>query len=267
MADYIEPFPETRESLQQLHLAVLGFYLNCAAVVDDMRTAGGLPTPDSEEFAVFERVAESVRDLRRDAVRGFPEMFIWFSRAQDERPQQIADEPRPTSIHDRAFMLAEQLLLAIEAFLDDDEESLQAAIDFDGEPMGNQDIIQELLVNEAARALNIFSKDRRPSSAFTGVAPLPDGPVEGYRWRHLGEIITEEMQPAAWRLASALWAKPDRSSPFDDLIEPVYQDPEHLADSDAFGSLRRAANGYFRLHGIPLQVTLKRGVASLVTNQ
>ena len=59
------------------------------------------------------------------------------------------------------------------------------------------------------------------------------------------------MQPAAWKMVQFLWKQVSRSATFDDLKLPVYEDREHEADEDAFGSLRRAANSFFQSHHIP----------------
>jgi len=90
-----------------------------------------------------------------------------------------------------------------------------------------------------------------------------DGPAVGFRWRLDGNIIQETMQPAAWRMVNYLWQQQDRSATFDSLKVPVYEDAEHIADADAFGSLRRAANGYFEAHGVPWRVGIKKTVVSL----
>ncbi len=90
-----------------------------------------------------------------------------------------------------------------------------------------------------------------------------DGPCQPYTWRKAGNSIGYQMQPAAWNLVNYLWDQWDRSATFADLKLPVYDDPEHPADHNAFGSLRRAANNFFRKHGIPWQVCLKKRVVYL----
>ncbi len=60
-----------------------------------------------------------------------------------------------------------------------------------------------------------------------------------------------------------LWDQPNHTATFADLKLPVYDDPEHPADHDAFGSLRRAANSFFIAHGIPWRVHIKMRVVYL----
>jgi hypothetical protein len=89
-------------------------------------------------------------------------------------------------------------------------------------------------------------------------APLLDGPVPGNKWRHSGHVSESTLQPAAWKMVSFLWTTDGRSSTFDELLAPVYGDPEHIADANAFGALRRAANEFFAVENIPLRVALKK---------
>ena len=94
-----------------------------------------------------------------------------------------------------------------------------------------------------------------------------DGPIDGYRWLHNGTRfgVDTPMQPAAWRMVAELSKREGASAPFDDLIEPVYSDRNHIADAIAFGSLRRAANEFFDTNEIPLKVSIKSGVVTLNT--
>lgn len=71
------------------------------------------------------------------------------------------------------------------------------------------------------------------------------------------------MQPGAWRLVNHLWDHRDRAASFDDLKLPVYDDRDHDADNAAFGSLRRAANSFFRQHDIPWRLYIKKSVVHL----
>lgn len=105
------------------------------------------------------------------------------------------------------------------------------------------------VANDAMSAL--FNR-LRPTSV------LPDGPVTGSRWRQNGDVLNDEMQDAAHKMVSYLWRLPGKAASFDDLKVPVYADPDHIADEAAFGSLRRAANNYFRDHGVQWKVSIKK---------
>jgi hypothetical protein len=94
-------------------------------------------------------------------------------------------------------------------------------------------------------------------------APQEDGPCHPYTWRQNGEVIADRMQPAAWRLVDSLWRRPSRCAAFDELGEHVYQDRDHIFDQTAIGSLRRAANKFFKANGISLRVALKKTLVSL----
>jgi hypothetical protein len=93
---------------------------------------------------------------------------------------------------------------------------------------------------------------------------LFDGPCGVHQWRKGNHVITESMQPAAWRMVSYLWQQPDKSAMYDKLRAPVYDDREAQADNNEFGSLRRGANRYFTEHGIPWQVIIKKRVVGLI---
>jgi hypothetical protein len=90
-----------------------------------------------------------------------------------------------------------------------------------------------------------------------------DGPCHPYSWRRDGKKIVGRMQPAAWRMVNHLWTHVDRAAEFKELKLPVYGDREHTADANAFGSLRRAANSFFKKHCIPWRVQLKSRLVSL----
>jgi hypothetical protein len=75
------------------------------------------------------------------------------------------------------------------------------------------------------------------------------------------------MQPAAWKMVDFLWKQPTHAATFDDLKVPIYDDADHLADTQAFGSLRRAANKYFNKHGIPWLVGISKTVVSLTVTK
>lgn len=83
-----------------------------------------------------------------------------------------------------------------------------------------------------------------------------NGPVDSYKWRHAGLVTEDMLQQKAWLMCKFLWRQLDRVATFDELKTPVYQDREHPAGRDSFGSLRRAANNYFKSHSIPLKVSV-----------
>jgi hypothetical protein len=91
-----------------------------------------------------------------------------------------------------------------------------------------------------------------------------DGPCRPYTWRHEGTVAANHMQPAAWRLVDHLWRRPQKAATFDELKQPVYSDPEHIADQSNFGSLRTRANTFLSQHGIPWQVRIKKGLVFLM---
>lgn len=90
-----------------------------------------------------------------------------------------------------------------------------------------------------------------------------DGPCGYCRWRHNGKITEVTMQGAAWRMCGHLWEQPDRTATFNALKVPVYGDREHIADDNAYGSLRREANKAFGASDIPWRAGLKKGTAYL----
>ena len=90
-----------------------------------------------------------------------------------------------------------------------------------------------------------------------------DGPCGNNQWRHDGEVAAGTMQVGAWKMVKHLWGLTDRVASFDDLIVPVYGDPEHIADEVAFGAMRREANKFFGDNGIPWKASLKKGSVSL----
>jgi hypothetical protein len=96
-----------------------------------------------------------------------------------------------------------------------------------------------------------------------GNAHLVDGPCQPYTWRHRGKRIGDLMQPAAWKMVNDLWSRRNKAAEFADLKRPVYEDPEHTADANAFGSLRRAANKYFAAHDIRWRVCIKQKLVYL----
>ncbi len=94
-------------------------------------------------------------------------------------------------------------------------------------------------------------------------SPLADGPCLPYTWRQDGNPIDDQMQPGAWKLVDHLWKQRGHAATFAELKPPVYDDREHTAGDDAFGSLRRAANTFFNKHGISWRVCIKKKVVHL----
>ena len=71
------------------------------------------------------------------------------------------------------------------------------------------------------------------------------------------------MRTGSWKLVKHLWQQLDRAATFSDLLQPVYDDPEHIADASAFGSLCKAATKFFKEHGIPWRAGTKKTVVFL----
>jgi len=90
-----------------------------------------------------------------------------------------------------------------------------------------------------------------------------DGPCHPFTWRHRGEPIDDQMQPAAWWMVNHLMSCRDLAATFAELKQPVYDEREYTADHNAFGSLRRAANRFFASHGIGLRVCIKKRLVFL----
>jgi hypothetical protein len=93
---------------------------------------------------------------------------------------------------------------------------------------------------------------------------VPDGPCPPFTWRHEGKIVKDNMQPAAWKMVKHLWQAAELSATTDDLKLPVYDDAERETGENEFGSLRRAANSFFKEHKIPWRITIKKRVVGLV---
>ncbi len=91
----------------------------------------------------------------------------------------------------------------------------------------------------------------------------PDGPVEGYRWRHNGRVVEVTLQPKAWKLVHFLWHLRTGTANIFDLAQPIYGDPNHEVTENAISSLRKRANIYFENHDIPLLVSVKQGTVNL----
>lgn len=88
--------------------------------------------------------------------------------------------------------------------------------------------------------------------------PEPDGPVDGFRWRHNSELINDTMAEGAWRLASYLYHAPDHAADYATLAPVVADDhSETLLDYSNCRGHRHRANIYFKRHGIPWHVELQ----------
>jgi hypothetical protein len=94
-------------------------------------------------------------------------------------------------------------------------------------------------------------------------SPLMDGPCHPFSWRQDGNKIADRMQPGAWRMVNDIWNCIDRSAEFVELKLRIYNDPEHPADAKQFGTLRSAANSFFKRHRIPWRVHVKSCLVSL----
>jgi hypothetical protein len=94
--------------------------------------------------------------------------------------------------------------------------------------------------------------------------PEPDGPCGAFQWRHNGNVLPHAMAPGPWKLANFLWGEDPRQAAFDGLLVPVYDDPNHVADRVAFGSLRREANKFFRLNQVPYRLKLRKTLVCMV---
>lgn len=161
----------------------------------------------------------------------------WYRRAR----QELIDGGSPLAERERL----EKCLAAQDAIL-------QAAIAYDNDDVDRASLDQAFgVAYEALQGIMPLAK------------PLADGPCGINQWRHNGVLVVAKMQPAAWLLCKYLWEKPDRSATFDELKQPVYSDPEHIADANAFGALRRAANDYFSRHGAPWRVTIRKTSVSM----
>jgi hypothetical protein len=92
--------------------------------------------------------------------------------------------------------------------------------------------------------------------------PRVDGPCHPYSWRLDGKTIGK-MRTGSWKMVAYLWQQLDRAATYVDLLQPVYDDAEHVADANAFGSLCKAANKFFKEHRIPWRAGTKKAVVYL----
>ena len=129
----------------------------------------------------------------------------------------------------------------------------------------DQSVFVNLAVTHISETLRVWANTMPEKASET--PPISDGPLPGYRWVNNGEIITDRLQPAAWKMVNHLWNLESKTASFDELKMPVYSDENHDADRNAFGSLRRAANNYFKDHEIGLRVTINKELVSLIAHQ
>src|SRR4051812_44041991 len=59
-------------------------------------------------------------------------------------------------------------------------------------------------------------------------SPRVDGPCHPYSWRLDGKTIGK-MRTGSWKMVTHLWQQLDRAATYGDLLQPVYDDPEHVA--------------------------------------
>jgi hypothetical protein len=124
---------------------------------------------------------------------------------------------------------------------------------------GLPDVDRELVETE-------LRKEYRRAAGST--ATTTEGPCGHHQWLlPNGSIVYQSMQPAAWNMVRHLWSVPERSATFDELLIPTYGDPEHIADENAYGALRRAANNYFSENRINYRVTISKGRVSLLAKE
>jgi hypothetical protein len=122
---------------------------------------------------------------------------------------------------------------------------------------------------DAVRLLELGSDHNVPEMLTAAAAILerheiPDGPVDGFRWRHHGQVIQEMMPPGAWRLANHLFQSPDHTADYATLAPIVADDhAESMLDSTTCRGHRDRANQYFRRHGISWEISL-RGQPTLI---
>ena len=93
-------------------------------------------------------------------------------------------------------------------------------------------------------------------------SPLVDGPCHPYSWRQDGQT-TGKMRTGSWKMVKHWWQQPELAATFGDLLQPVYDDSNHIALADAYSSLCREANKFFKEHGIPWRAHTKKAVVYL----
>ena len=108
---------------------------------------------------------------------------------------------------------------------------------------------KELLVEKA------FEADQKQEIPLA----LPaDGPVDGFRWRHNGEVIQDKMAPGAWRLANHLFLSEDRTASYVELAPIVADDhAENFLDASNCRGHQTKANKFFKDHDVLLEISLR----------
>ncbi len=144
-------------------------------------------------------------------------------------------------------------------------EAFSARLSHDG-VQAKADLADPLLRGHTfahVRGWTPFTAGAKAEPVRSVTALQQDGPCGSNQWRHDGEVLAGTMQVGAWKMVKHLWGQPEHVARFDDLLVPVYGDPEHIADDNAFGTLRREANKFFKNNGIPWKASLKKGTVSL----
>ncbi len=117
-------------------------------------------------------------------------------------------------------------------------------------------LVDEFLEANPAEPAPTAATIETQSETKTPKQPKPDGPIgtSGFRWQKKEKT---GLRPDSFQLVSHLWKAIDRTSTWDDLAEPVFD--EHEGDyvtSNRLGSVRRDANQFFQTHGFPFKVKL-----------
>ena len=103
----------------------------------------------------------------------------------------------------------------------------------------------------------------RTDADYVGAPPQADGPCHPYTWQENGERIDDQLQPAAWRMVNHLWSRRYLSASFDQLEVPIYNEHDDRVDNITAGSLRSAANRFFKKHNLPYRVCIKQTIVYL----
>ncbi len=171
MAGYTMPLAASLQSLRYVHEKVLELYLNSQAIVSDIWREGDAPGIGSDAYGRLVGLAEALEDDERESHRGI-DLFFWFQRAQDDRPQETDGVTAP-SVHDEALNRGVCGLHAVRAFIDGDGEPIRRYIDSDTEPLGDPCVIQDSLARELSRAVNLFERWSGPPEGHQPAAVIP----------------------------------------------------------------------------------------------
>ena len=113
--------------------------------------------------------------------------------------------------------------------------------------------IRDVFVKSASMVDAMLRKIVLESNDPPAKPPGPFG-TSGFRWNNKEKF---GLRPGCFALVSHLWTAKDRTSPWDDLAEPVFEVRDgSFVDSGNLGSVRRDANKFFEEHGFPFRVTL-----------